>query len=294
MYRVACAVREHGIICTLTGDGGDEAFGGYSEFWRAERLARLAATPEWMLATAGGIAAPLSGWTRDAGRQIAKAVQLARAGRRRSSALVAGLFNYLTESEKEDLVHPAAREGLQSIYRHFDSGVGSDIEGLSARLTGKHFGVSLPSDMLRKVDMMSMRAGIEVRVPMLDEDLVGLALTLSHRMKTDGRVGKLVLRDVAAQWLPAEVASHPKHGFTIPLDVMVRPEFHDALADLLGATDSHTAGFLDRQLVGSWLHQFRGATNRWAGGAISREGLYLRVFMLLALELWMRDQRLTW
>ena len=60
MYRVARAVREHGIICTLTGDGGDEAFGGYSEFWRAERLSRLAATPAWMLATAGGIARPLA------------------------------------------------------------------------------------------------------------------------------------------------------------------------------------------------------------------------------------------
>jgi asparagine synthase (glutamine-hydrolysing) len=296
MYRVARAVREHGIICTLTGDGGDEAFGGYSEFWRVERLARLASTPRWLLATAGGIAGPLAGWTRDAGRQVAKAVQLAHAGRTRSSALLAGLFNYVTESEKEELVQPAARKDLESVYRHFTgAGAGvSDMETLSAELTNKHFNVSLPSDMLRKVDMMSMRAGIEVRVPMLDEEVVSLALSLSHRLKTDGRIGKLVLRDVAADWLPPEVASHPKHGFTIPLDVMVRTEFHDALGDLLGATGSRTAGFLNRPLVGDWLHQFRAATNGGSGGRVSREGLYLRVFMLLALELWMRDQRLSW
>ena len=295
-HRVAAAVRQHGIICTLTGDGGDEAFGGYPEFWRAERLTQLASTPSWMLATAGGIARPLARWTRNGGRQAAKAVRLAQAGRTSSSALLAGLFNYLTEAEKAELVPTAAREELLGAYRHFGSTGGgmADIETLSAQLTNKHFDVSLPSDMLRKVDMMSMRAGIEVRVPMLDEELVAAALQLPHRLKTDGRIGKLVLRDVAGSWLPPKVASHPKHGFTIPLDVMVRGDFHDALADLLDAPDSRTGAFVNRRLVSSWLHQFRAAMHGGSGGAISREGLYLRVLMLVALELWMRDQGLTW
>ena len=295
-YRVARAVREHGIICTLTGDGGDEAFGGYSEFWRAERLNRLASTPPWMLATAGSIAGPLAGWTQDRGRQAVKAVRLAQAGRTDSSALLAGLCSYLSEQEKEQLVRPAARLGLLNGYRHFGASEGgmAELEALSRQLTGRHFGVSLPSDMLRKVDMMSMLAGIEVRVPMLDEELVDLALSLPHHLKTDGRIGKLVLRDVARQWLPPEVASHPKHGFSIPLDVMVHGDFHDALSDLLGSADARTGAFLDRRLVTEWLRQFRAAMHGAAGGAVSREGLYLRVFMLVALELWMRDQGLTW
>jgi asparagine synthase len=102
------------------------------------------------------------------------------------------------------------------------------------------------------------------------------------------------LRDVAVTWLPPEVASHPKHGFTIPLDVMVRPAFHDALGDLLASDTSRTGAFLQRDLVGRWLRQFRAATSGDSGGAISREGLYLRVFMLLALELWMGEQGLAW
>jgi asparagine synthase (glutamine-hydrolysing) len=295
-HRVARAVRQRGIICTLTGDGGDEAFGGYPEFWRSERLAQLASTPDWMLSTAGSIAGPLASWTRDRGRQAVKAVGLARAGRTDSSALLAGLFSYLTEREKEELVRAGAREDLLSASRHFGPGNGgvSDMEALSAQLTGRHFGVSLPSNMLRKVDMMSMRAGIEVRVPMLDEKLVGLALSLPHRLKTDGRIGKLILRELAGRWLPPEVASHPKHGFTIPLDVMVRDDFHDALGDLLGAADSRTGAFLDRRLVSDWLRQFRAAMHGPGGGVVSREGLYLRVLMLVALELWLRDQGLTW
>ena len=293
-YRVACAVRQHGIICTLTGDGGDEAFGGYPEFWRAERLAQLASTPDWVLATAGGIARPLSRWTTNGGRRAAKAVHLARAGRSDTSALLAGLLNYLTEAEKEQLLN-GDRRGLSGSERHFGAaGGGRDMEVLSGQLTAGHFNVSLPSDMLRKVDMMSMRAGIEVRVPMLDEELVALALALPHRFKTDGRIGKLVLRDVARDWLPPRVASHPKHGFAIPLDVMVGKSFHDAVADLLDAPDSKTGGFLNRALIGHWLRQFRGSMQGDAGGAVSREGLYLRVLMLVSLELWMRDQGLAW
>jgi asparagine synthase (glutamine-hydrolysing) len=148
--------------------------------------------------------------------------------------------------------------------------------------------------MLRKVDMMSMRAGIEVRVPMLDEALVAHALRLPHRLKTDGRVGKLILRDLAARWLPPKVANHPKHGFSIPLDVMVGDDFHNAAADLLDGPCSRTRGFLNQELVRSWLRQFRAATRGGLGGAVSREGLYLRVLMLVSLELWMRERALTW
>jgi asparagine synthase (glutamine-hydrolysing) len=231
---------------------------------------------------------------RDRGRQALKAVRLARAGQTNAPALLAGLCSYLSEEEKEALVPLASRTGLETAYRHFGNPYESitDRDQLSRQLTRNHFEVGLPSDMLRKVDMMSMRAGIEVRVPLLDEELVAFALSLPHRMKTDGRKGKLVLRDVAAKWLPAQVASHPKHGFTIPLDVMVQPRFHDALADLLSGPGSRTRAFLRRELVERWLHQFRCGTQ--AGGAVSREGLYLRVFMLLALELWLREQRLTW
>ena len=200
---MARAVREHGIICTLTGDGGDEAFGGYPEFWRAERLAQLASTPEWVLATAGGMARPLARWTRDAGRQVAKAVQLAQAGRSRAPRSWPACCNYLTEARSRSW-SCLAPGWTASVYRHFGnrhSGA-SEIEALSGQLTTNYFDVSLPSDMLRKVDMMSMRAGIEVRVPMLDEELVALALSTAAPDQDRRTHGKLVLRDVAAKWLP--------------------------------------------------------------------------------------------
>ncbi|MGH7529205.1 MAG: asparagine synthase (glutamine-hydrolyzing) [Gemmatimonadales bacterium] len=296
-YWVSRAIRDQGIICTLSGDGGDEAFGGYGRFWRANRFAQLMALPRWVRAAAQRTGRALSGRTRDFGRQLAKAVALAEVGRGDAALLLAGMSNYLSETQKAELLLPAAARGLLPVSRHYNgyqpAGAG-DLEELSRRMTETLFALSLPSDMLRKVDMMSMRAGIEVRVPLLDEELVELGLTLPHRLKTDGRMGKLVLRALAREWLPPTVARHPKHGFSIPLDVMATPAVHTMIEDLLLASDARTGWFLNRALTRAWLARFRAAASAPCGGTISRAGLYQRVFTLLSLEIWMRDHQLTW
>ena len=295
MYWVSRAIREQGIICALSGDGGDEAFGGYSSFWRANQLMQLARLPTWARTAVRGAGAALTPWTRDFGRHLTKATALAEAGRSDSSVLLAGLANYLGEDQKAALLLPSAAEQLLPVYRHFDGfrpmGV-KDVEELSQRLTNKLFAVGLPSDMLRKVDMMSMRAGIEVRVPLLDEGVVDVGLSLPHRLKTNGREGKLVLRAVAERWLPRRVARHPKHGFSVPPSLLGTSAIATACDDLLLGSDSRVGWFLNRALIHDWVSRFRG--NSREGGDISNGGLYQRVFTLLSLELWMRDYQLTW
>lgn len=299
MYAVSRAVRDRGIVCALSGDGGDEAFGGYQRFWQLNRLARLMRAPAPLYHAARVAGSSLAGATRDWGRRLARAATLARDGRRDSSALLAGLESYLGEPQKAQLVTADARAQLLPVHRLFDGHrphAVRDLEELSRRMTDTLFAVSLPSDMLRKVDMMSMRAGIEIRVPMLDEDVVDLGLSLPHRLKTDGRTGKLVPRALARAWLPPRVATHRKQGFSIPLDVMAGTTLHTAARELLGGPSARLRGVLQARRVAQWVDAFgaAGAEPRSRNGAVSREGRFRRVVMLLSLEQWMRDCGLTW
>jgi asparagine synthetase B (glutamine-hydrolysing) len=209
--------------------------------------------------------------------------------------LLAGLSNYLSEEQKREIALPEFSLGMQTIHRLFadhsdpdNYDTITDLEAFSKRLTETHFSIGLTSDMLRKVDMMSMLNGVEIRIPLLDEGVVNCGLQLPHRYKTDGKIGKLVLREIAKQWLPLRVANHRKQGFRIPLDRVATNQFHEMLLDLLFAPSARVKAFLNLDLIEQWCQYFRRACLGNYTGAISREGLYQRILMVLALELWLR------
>jgi len=164
---------------------------------------------------------------------------------------------------------------------HLPSGA-ARLERLSALATEANVRLMLPNDFLFKVDTASMKESLEVRVPMLDEDLFVFGLSLPYRLKVKGRIGKPVLRGLAKGKLPSSVASKPKQGFVIPVDRWVDPEFKIRLQEFLLGPSSKLPEFFRLETYKPIVEAFCKG-QQYPG--ISRDGLYQRDIMLLSIQL---------
>ncbi len=277
-----CRLMRRQLTVVLSGDGGDEAFGGYDAQWRIGRLARLQRLPVSVLHAAARGITPLArhGITRSWLPQ-----RLRDLTDRDDTTLMQKLYS-VSDDEQRALCRDT---GLLPVRRLFEPQWAralppgaSRLDRLSAQATEVDFRLVLPNAFLFKVDTASMKESLEVRVPMLDEDLVAFGLTLPHRLKVSGRTCKRVLREIAARRLPARVARKPKMGFGIPVDVWVSRAFKARLRDTLLRRSSDLSHIFRAETYRPWVESF--CENRPYPG-VSRDGLYRRVIMLLALDL---------
>jgi asparagine synthase (glutamine-hydrolysing) len=158
----------------------------------------------------------------------------------------------------------------------------SRLESLSAHATEVNVRLTLPNDFLFKVDTASMRESLEVRVPMLDEDLFAFGLSLPHCLKVDGRTCKRVLRKVADRWLPSAVAKKPKWGFGIPVDTWVDADFKPRVRDVLLGPSSKLPEFFCAEAYRPLIEAFCDGRHP---PRTSRQDAYQRVIALLSVHL---------
>ncbi len=213
------------VKVVLSGDGGDEAFGGYARY--AHDLKEAAVRrwlPGWFRrAVLGPLARrwPKADWlprslrakTRltnlalDAGDAYANTMSLCRSPLRRqllNRDLAAQLNGHRPE---ERLLHG---HRMASPDDALGGMIAADVE------------VTLPDDFLVKVDRASMAHGLEVRPPLLDHELFELAARIPSRFKVRGRETKWIVKQTYQNLLPASILWRPKHGFDIPVDSWLR------------------------------------------------------------------------
>jgi asparagine synthase (glutamine-hydrolysing) len=281
-HAVCRLMREH-VTVALSGDGGDEGFGGYNVYWQIARIARLQRLPtallragSALLASAASLGTVPSRWSQRL-REFEGADDI---------SITQNLFSWIREDEHR---HLCLDEGkLLPVRRFFEPQLcdlpkkASRLERLSALVTEANVRLLLPNDFLFKVDTASMRESLEVRVPMLDEDLFGFGLSLPHRLKVKGRTCKRVLREIAARRLPAQVARKPKWGFAIPVDTWVDHSFKARLKETVLDRNSCLSEFFRPEAYRPMVEAF--CEGRQLPD-ISRQGLYQRAIMFLALHL---------
>ncbi len=277
-----CQLMRKHVTVALSGDGGDEGFGGYNFYWQLARIVSFQRAPAFIGKNVAQLLRPLSRLGVVRGSFPDRMNFLARAD---DTAIIQSMFCWLTDEEHRSLVRD---EKLQSVRRFFEaewehqfSREGSRVEKLSARATEVNVRLTLPNDFLFKVDIASMKEGLEIRVPMLDEDLFAFGMTLPHRLKVKGRICKRVLRAIADHKLPPDVASKPKKGFSIPIDKWVDANFKVRLREVLLGSTSCLPEFFKPEAYRPIIESF--CEGRCLPN-ISRQGLYQRAIMLLAIQ----------
>jgi asparagine synthase (glutamine-hydrolysing) len=167
-------------------------------------------------------------------------------------------------------------------WEHFFPCPASRLDRLFMLATEANVRLMLPNDFLFKVDAASMKESIEIRVPMLDENLFDFALSLPYFLKVNGRTCKRVLREVSQYKLPASVASKPKQGFSIPIDRWVDAAFKPLLRDTLLGPSSKLPEFFRPDVYRPIIEAF---CDGRAVPEISRDNLYQRAIMFLSVHL---------
>jgi len=204
MYFLSRAAKEKVTVC-LSGDGADELFAGYNKHKAYIR----SKNPGVLLKVATKIAGQISGGNRRGKisnriRQMKKFGVLLQQKWPNSYWMLA---QFISKNRRDNLL-------LQSIPYKTTVKPGKD-NLQNFLMTDQQF--VLPNDMLKKVDMMSMKHALEVRTPFLDRDLVDFVNGLPDEYKYLNGVGKRILRDAFRDVLPDEVFSRAKKGFEIPL-----------------------------------------------------------------------------
>lgn len=265
-YLVSCLARRD-VTVALSGDGGDEGFGGYTRY--PETLSGVPQLPAPLrgavraLASALPSVAPGRNWL----------LNLARSPRGRYASTVA--LPVRTEEGgvmRDELAarHPTIDQLLDDVFNR------AGARDFATQLTVVDLMSYLPGDILTKVDRMSMAPSLEARVPLLDHVVIEFAVSLPSTLKMRDGVGKWILRRAIEGTVPETVLTRPKQGFGVPLGSWFRRELSHRLDHLLSPA-SRVFEYFDPRRVRALVTEHR---------ARRRDHSFI-LWRILVLDLWL-------
>lgn len=273
-WYVSEIARRH-VTVVLSGDGGDELFGGYDRYLPHPRVAQFdrLAIPG-ARAVAGAVWPLLPHGAR--GKNFLRHVSRTDDGRYLDS------IAFFQPDEKDALYSPDVRgalarwsveTGAAAQFARFDS------LPPHSRMMRFDFETYLPEDVLTKVDRMSMAHSIESRVPLLDNNVIDFAAALPSTFKIHNGRRKHVLKEAVRTLLPEGILDRKKQGFGVPLGVWFRGGLKDVFSDVLRSPRTRQRGYFDPSFVDRLVEEHLSA----------RRDHTLRLWQLMVFELWHRQ-----
>lgn len=274
-----CRLARQQVKVSLSGDGGDELFGGYDHYWKAQRLWKAMA---W-------IPEPCC-------RQFARQLKyVARAGlnMRVTSCRLNWLLNRLwnlsdilpasTDRSLYQLLMspnrdplPWLRDAKEPEIQPDDLAAWERLPELLQRMMCLDLVSYLPDDILVKVDRAAMSVGLETRIPLLDHRIIEFAWSLPGSFKQ----GKWLLRTILYQHVPRILVDRPKRGFGAPIAEWLRGPLRGWAEDLLDKTRLSQEGFFEAETVRrKWLEHLSQRRD-WSPG----------LWHVLMFQAWLEEQ----
>lgn len=261
------ALARRSVTVSLSGDGGDELFGGYNRYFLGRKVWRgIGWLPPSARALGGRALRSVRPETwdrafnvvprrirlRNAGDKISKAAEVL--GMPDSDAVYHRLISHWPEAASAVIGGAAATMPLLKSGPRFND--------FAERMMYADLVTYLPDDILVKVDRASMAVSLESREPLLDHRLIEFAWRLPLRMKLRNGKGKWLLRQVLSRYVPDRLVSRPKMGFGVPIDAWLRGPLRSWAEDLLSEPRLRREGFLDAAAVRQkWTEHLSGRRN---------------------------------
>ena len=292
---LVCELARREVTVALTGDGGDELFGGYNRYIQGEQM--ISGFERWpsllRRLSASGLtslsprtwnrmrdtlrpAFPAAGRTRHLGEKMHKFGDLLRAQSRPD--MYRSLLSAWQDPER------LVVGGVEAV--NLDGALDGDAQlALMERMMLADQTSYLPDDLLAKVDRASMAVSLEARVPILDHRVVEFSWRLPRRFKVRGGRGKWILREILYKHVPPSLVDREKMGFSVPLAKWLSGPLRNWAGDLLLSRESEEVlrsvpvrREWDRFLAGDstnaagiWaVVMFRAWQNRWLTSEVAQ------------------------
>lgn len=263
-----CAAARKNVTVALSGDGGDELFGGYNRyFWGRRIWNRLAWMPMPVRKAIGTALLAVSRDRWDALGRIARGVsqpgdKAHKLGRRLQDVVdIDGLYRSLVTEWPRDSGIVKQSKSLTTLLDNRDTT--SNITAAEHRMMLWDMLTYLPDDILSKVDRAGMSVSLETRMPLLDHRVVELAWRMPLGMKIRAGQGKWALRQVLYRYVPQALIERPKAGFAIPVGMWLRGPLRDWAESFLDERLLHTQGYFDPDLVQRKWQEHLSARHDW-------------------------------